>query len=467
MYSDTDFKRRRRILKKSDPDIGDKRSAFRRDCDRLIHSPVFRRLQGKTQVYGVLESDFFRNRLTHSLEVAQIAKAIGNKVNNSKSFVKSNFLVDIDLLEFAGLAHDLGHPPFGHNGEEALNNLMLNYGGFEGNAQTLRIIAKLEKKDEYDDSPHERRPRLFGLNPTARTLASVLKYDDLIPAQIQDGKVHKGYYKADCDVVSFVKRYVGSPTKGKYQTIECQIMECADDIAYSTCDMEDALKGGFINPVDFLDFTSERFEKIVHAANRNIVKEGFSEIDIPEAANYMRFLVGLLIDEGKVTSIAKREKLSPSYIVAMYIGSLNMHARTGSLRKNFTSKLIKMFIQHIQVKIDHAAPSFSRVSIAKDFRILLELIKKTVYIGIIERPEMRLEAEKANMVIGYIFSTISKPDGWRLMPKDFQHLYQATEDDYERKRVICDFISGMTDRYATEFFHRLSNPSAVSIFRPL
>ncbi len=118
------------------------RSPFERDRDRIIHSAAFRRLQGKTQLLGIGQSDFFRTRLTHSLEVAQIAKGIGLRI--SKKFDVS---VDLDLLEAAGLAHDIGHPPFGHTGEETLHQLMDKYGGFEANAQNLRILASLEQEE--------------------------------------------------------------------------------------------------------------------------------------------------------------------------------------------------------------------------------------------------------------------------------------------------------------------------------
>ena len=121
------------------------RTQWRRDYARLIHSAAFRRLQGKTQLFPGGHSDFFRNRLTHSLEVAQIAKSIAIKINNTYSYFKQNN-IDTDLVETAALAHDLGHPPFGHNGEAALNDCMRCAGGFEGNAQTLRILAKLEKR---------------------------------------------------------------------------------------------------------------------------------------------------------------------------------------------------------------------------------------------------------------------------------------------------------------------------------
>jgi len=121
------------------------REPFRRDNGRLIHSAVFRRLQGKTQLFPCYESDFFRNRLTHSLEVSQIAKGIAEQINSTHQYFKKN-PIDRDLVETAALAHDLGHPPFGHNGEKALDDMMKEYGGFEGNAQTLRILTKLEKK---------------------------------------------------------------------------------------------------------------------------------------------------------------------------------------------------------------------------------------------------------------------------------------------------------------------------------
>jgi len=130
-------------------ELGDEpyRSNFRKDFARLVHSPCLRRLTGKTQLYPGHESDFFRNRLSHSLEVAQIAKSIAIKLNSTGVFPNGNsFDLNTDLIEFSALAHDIGHPPFGHQGEEALDQCMLDFGGFEGNAQTLRILSKLEKK---------------------------------------------------------------------------------------------------------------------------------------------------------------------------------------------------------------------------------------------------------------------------------------------------------------------------------
>ncbi|MBD3240823.1 MAG: dNTP triphosphohydrolase, partial [Chitinivibrionales bacterium] len=163
------------------------RSEFRRDYGRLVHCPAFRRLQGKTQLFPGQESDFFRNRLTHSLEVAQIAKTIAMKLNEELGENHGEGCrVDYDLIEFASLAHDLGHPPFGHLGEEALDEAMMAHGGFEGNAQTLRVLARLERRHLPDNTTLGIAPdgadRRQGLNLTYRALASVLKYDRTIPS---------------------------------------------------------------------------------------------------------------------------------------------------------------------------------------------------------------------------------------------------------------------------------------------
>ncbi|MEQ9639049.1 MAG: dNTP triphosphohydrolase [Alphaproteobacteria bacterium] len=139
LYKAGDLTRERRIEFRSVTGPEKYRSAFRRDYARLIHCPAFRRLQGKLQIFPGIESDFFRNRLTHSLEVAQIAKSIALRLNDQYSIFKNNE-IDTDLVELAGLAHDLGHPPFGHSGEIGLDSCMSTSGGFEGNAQTFRIL---------------------------------------------------------------------------------------------------------------------------------------------------------------------------------------------------------------------------------------------------------------------------------------------------------------------------------------
>jgi dGTPase len=254
LYARSDYSRTLPLLTRPERDW---RGQFRRDYARLLHSPAFRRLQGKTQLFSGLESDFFRNRLTYSLEVAQIAKSIALKIND-EHLRGEGFELDTDLVEFAGLAHDIGHPPFGHTGEHVLNDIMRRAGGFEGNAQSLRILTRLEKKlDDPDAQLNEvsdplwfrnGRDHAVGLNLCSRTIASVLKYDRAIPAVLPSSRVIKGYYQTETDVVSRVRRDV-APGVSAMKTVECQIMDIADDIAYSTYDIEDAFKGILTTPL--------------------------------------------------------------------------------------------------------------------------------------------------------------------------------------------------------------------------
>src|SRR5215470_5424178 len=230
----------------------DRRSEFERDRARIIHSAAFRRLQGKTQVFGVYEGDFFRTRLTHSLEVAQIAKGIA-----------LNLGADPDLVEAICLAHDLGHPPFGHTGEHVLHELMRDYGGFEGNAQTFRILTRLERKH----SAYE------GLNLTYQTLDGVLKYKRRIDATAIAASPKapvKGFYANDQDVVAAVICATGT---GDERSFECQIMDVADDIAYSVHDLEDSLKAGLIALVDFRQALHPR---VVHTVNEKLTPLGIT-----------------------------------------------------------------------------------------------------------------------------------------------------------------------------------------------
>ncbi|MGI2032194.1 dGTP triphosphohydrolase [Rhizobium panacihumi] len=258
LYSKTDWDR---VTSEGDRGVERYRTAGRRDFARLIHSPAFRRLQGKTQLYPSHESDFFRNRLTHSLEVAQIAKSIAIRLNNTEAFLRPAAMkIDLDLVEFAGLAHDLGHPPFGHNGEKTLDRLMMSSGGFEGNAQTLRILARLEKKETSEFPSVKAVPTPIdasgkdlrcGLNLTYRTLASIVKYNKTIPVtaenrrqQKNDSGPVKAIYSTEQELLNNIKSAISAPEDRDFKTIECSIMDVADDIAYSTYDLGSVLING-------------------------------------------------------------------------------------------------------------------------------------------------------------------------------------------------------------------------------
>jgi len=215
-YSENDRERPLKIETDKSVSPGKYRTPWRRDYARLIHSASFRRLQGKTQLFPGKESDFFRNRLTHSLEVAQIAKSITLKLNYDLQLAGEEYRIEPDIVEFAGLAHDLGHPPFGHFGEEILNKMMFQYGGFEGNAQTLRIITRIEKKHRIDsrrdlDIASSGDDKRVGLNLTARSIASILKYDNQIMPQTKKRrqiKPIKGFYTSEKGIVDWVKRSI-------------------------------------------------------------------------------------------------------------------------------------------------------------------------------------------------------------------------------------------------------------------
>ncbi|WP_213033921.1 anti-phage deoxyguanosine triphosphatase [Acinetobacter pittii] len=423
----------------------DVRNEWERDYARLIHSAAFRRLQAKTQVLGLGESDFYRTRLTHSMEVAQIGVGIvrwlkeGDYENKLNIEILEEILPKSSLINAICLAHDLGHPPFGHGGEVALNICMRKYGGFEGNGQTLRILSKLEKYTEKN-----------GMNPTRRLLLGVLKYPapysevcndkyyGKIPktkwlAKASEQKPPKCYLDTETKLVKWILEklsnndiekfstlisYSNKHFKPKFHSLDASIMELADDISYSLHDFEDAISLGLISLNEWNNYNKEK-ESIFTACNYNSKELG--------------------------------ERLFNS----------NTYER-----KSAIGELVHKFITNIRLKeIDGFDEPLLKwnAELSHPFSTLREHIFTIVYDEVIKSPNVQLLEFKGQKIVIELFDALSS-DPERLLPKSALGNYQEAKSKNEKMRVICDYISGMTDEYATRLYEKIYAPHKGSIF---
>lgn len=468
------------------------RSAPRRDFARLIHSPSFRRLQGKTQVFPGRESDYFRNRLTHSLEVAQIAKSIAIRLNKQSRAFRGQNRIDPDLVEFAGLGHDLGHPPFGHNGEEALDECMAEFGGFEGNAQTFRILSRLEKKETKDIEVGAYQPITadgsdlrVGLNLTYRSLASIFKYDRPIPVRYADRqkrKVMKGYYWDDAPLVGRMKLHVlGAPAlkklDGPFKTIECSIMDIADDIAYSTYDLEDNFKGGFLSPLELLSLENDVLDAVASDITERAREYYFDIVPINYEFNPLATLDVLsnlfsdMFKEDANGDVLNDEVMSipeKKFLVSFFAQEYsNKLSRNGYYRTSFTSGLVQRFIQGVEIKPHgQGIRQLYTARLKFDTFLEVEVLKNITFHGVISSAKMQVVEHRGKDIVKRIFDAIDASNGLRLLPEDFQAVCTNASQN-QKKRTICDFIAGMTDRYAIEFYTRLFGAEGLTIHKPL
>lgn len=430
-------------------------SPFRRDYARVIHCASLRRLQGKTQVFPGLESDFFRNRLTHSLEVAQVAKAIATRINETE-----NLDIDLDLVETAAICHDIGHPPFGHNGERALHSKMREYGGFEGNAQSLRILSKIEKKVLAKDKPIiDGVDYRYGLNLTYRTLASIIKYDSMIPEYVVNQSIDppKGYYLSEKNLVEEVKAHVLAGfnldiQKTKFKTIECQIMDIADDIAYSTYDLEDALKGGFLSPISMLGADDETIESIQQA----VLKEENIKLQVPEIREIIQYMfLRVFSYNAPIEDLYQNaKKLSES----------------GYLRTKLTSDLVFYCLSGVLFELNENCPVLSNVYLNNEVKAHVEVLKQMIFHSVIKATKLNIVRFRGGDIISTLFDLLSSTQqNLSFLPEDVGEIYYAypVNEKVKRKRIICDFIAGMTDRYAIEIYGRFKSEKPQTIFKPL
>jgi len=391
-------------------DSGYGRTQFERDRARVLHSAGFRRLATKTQVHTAGSDDFLRTRLTHSLEVAQISREMGARLG-----------CDPDVVDTAGLAHDLGHPPFGHNGEAALDRVAQACGGFEGNAQTLRVLTRLEAKVEG-----------AGLNLTRASLDATCKY----PWPRRAGNRKFGVYADDLPVFEWLRRH--SPA-GDRRCLEAQVMDWADDVAYSVHDVEDGIHGGYLSLRPLLDDAAER------AALCADVAATYST-ETPETLEHA--LDDLLADEVVAA-------------VADYDGSY----RSQIALKRMTSVLTGRFVASAvgATNSRHGAEPVRRYEadliVPRTARTHCALLK-----GMALRYVMRARAaeawyERQRTILVELVEELCRRAPDRLDPV-FAPLWKAAADDAARLRVVIDQVASLTDHVAVAW-HRtlLARPS--------
>lgn len=341
------------------------RTAFQRDRDRIIHTTAFRRLEYKTQVFVNTEGDYYRTRLTHSIEVAQIGKTFARALGANE-----------DLTEAICLSHDLGHPPFGHSGGDTLNALMKEHGGFDHQVQSLRILEELEER--YDD--------YRGLNLTYEVREGIAKHE------------------TEYDVVN--------PTEynpNEAATIEAQFASAADETAYSTADLDDGLRAGILDPRDLsrLELWNEWCELSGDCEDR---------FDDLTRHRFIRWLVNLQITDFIATTDARLRENRIDSLAALRAFGKPIVAFSGEItRKNRVLKafLYENFYRHYRVS--------------------------------------RMAAKAEHVLEGLFTAFIKNP---RLLPKSVQKKMNGQIS----ARVVCDYIAGMTDRFALQEYQRLFDP---------
>jgi dGTPase len=384
------------------------RSAFERDRARVLHSASLRRLAAKTQVVAVGDADFPRTRLTHSLECAQIGRGIGAAIG-----------CDPDLVEAACLAHDIGHPPFGHNGEMALADLAAGCGGFEGNAQTLRLLTRLETKVPG-----------AGLNLTRAALDATLKYPWPEPAG--GGKFN--FYPDDAEVFGWIRD--GAPDRRR--CLEAQVMDWADDVAYSVHDLEDGLHAGLIT-----------FEKLRDASERDLVA-GIAERDYCERGTVTTAELSAVFDDLMALDCwPKTFDGGPDALAAL---------------KNLTSELVGRFCVAAQEATHAVCADPGRLTrygcdlvVPRVQRLECALLKAVTARYVMTRAGVSAAQARERELIAELAAAVESGAPRTLDPV-FGPAWEAATSDAARRRVVIDQIASLTDTSAIAWHRRLCGP---------
>ncbi len=363
------------------------RSEFQRDRDRIIHSTAFRRLAHKTQVFVPHEGDHYRTRLTHSLEVAQIARTLARALG-----------LDDDLAEALGLAHDLGHTPFGHTGEEVLAEMMAPYGGFDHNTQAFRIVTKLER----------RYPAFDGLNLTWETLEGLVKHNG--PLLGAGGKA-AGQKRRGLPAAILEHNVVQDLELHHFAGAEAQAAALADGIAYNAHDLDDGLRAGLIRLEELAE--ADPLRKICGA-----IETLYPGLEEARAIHELvRRVISFFIEDAIAESLRRIEESGVAS--ADDLRALSMPV---------------IGFSRAAVRAEHAIRNFLRSHVYRHER--LAHVREGA--GIIVR--------------GLFASFFEKPD---LLPPEWTALALAATSEARRARTVCDYIAGMTDRYAVGEHRRL------------
>lgn len=432
------------------PGAADARDAAATDYGRIVHSASFRRLQGKTQILNLGDSDFYRNRLTHSIEVAQVAGGIASQLKKDfAEHVAAPWIPDLTMIQAIGATHDLGHPPFGHGGEVALHYGMRKDGGFEGNGQTLRILSRLEK---FSDSN--------GANLSRRSLLGVLKYpapmgalrsadEKLRPRLLSDTSVvhlidrkacrpPKCYLDTEIDVVEWLLDPVPQADRdlftswepvdadhGKtlHKTFDCSIMDLADDIAFGVHDLEDGLAMSLMGADDI----------------RSMIPE-------ESCVSFLEYLQG-------------REDFGNN----VYEGFVRVLTGDKRTRKRNIGRMVTHLITSVQIcTVEAFDTPLMRygVDLPERQRTFLQALKNAVKVKVIRSASVQhLEFKGQNMVVAVFEALATDPKS--LLPESTRARYEASGDPM---RVICDHIAGMTDGFLLRTYERLFSPRMGSVF---
>ena len=363
------------------------RSAFARDRDRIIHSSAFRRLKDKTQVFVFHEGDHFRTRLTHSLEVAQIARSIARALK-----------LDEDLTEALALSHDLGHTPFGHAGERELDKLMQPFGGFDHNAQSLRIVTKLEHRYAAFD----------GLNLSWESLEGLVKHN----GPLIDAKGHAlGHYK-DSGLPAAIIEYaeVHDLQLATFASAEAQVAAISDDIAYNAHDIDDGLRAKLFNMIDLGDIP--------------LVGQALGSV----LTAYPDLVATRLIHE------------TVRRVISGMVADVLDHATKTAAKAGVKSS--------DAVRALHKPLITFSAQMHENNKVLQGFLSQSMY----RHPRVLEIMERAQRVIRDLFQAYMNND--KLLPDDWRETHPRT-DENRYARQVCDFIAGMTDRYALEQHKRM------------